>query len=724
MSTQFTSDSNFGFRLLPLADDGGDFPSGDAGVPAPAVIAWSSDAPLPSAPGGVRRAPVATAPGDGTGDSAASGMFWLDGDSLLCPCPDCRAPMSVRLWLLVADCWRCRTSIELTEEQEREALRLLKLREGAVSPASRSPGRSAPAERSARVSDPAETADRRSPADRETTGQPSGTVGRPATAPGTVGRPATAQPGPATAPGSPATAPPLASAVPLAHGSTPSPAPLASPTPAAAGRLEATYNEPRRRLARHRTPGAWLLRLLKDSPAWLTSLLIHLIVLMILALLTPPREDVPKHIRLNAIVSANWRRPGQEDIAHPADEVRFDLPVPEKVDLQDRRMRETVIRADQEARELRLVDTADPNLPELERLKLEIGNADGSSVAIAARDPRVRVEMIQQEGGTTLTEAAVARGLRWLAQQQQPDGRWRLDGGVRSDSAATSLALLPFLGAGQTHLSGRHKETVARGLRWLVSQQKPDGDLRADSSGNTGMYAHGQGAIVLSEAFLMTGDEVLRQPAQQAIEFIAAAQYADGGWRYEPAQELRGREQRGDTSVVGWQLMAMQSARAAKLPVPPETFELSSHFLDSVQRRDGALYGYQPGHQPTPAMTAEALLCRIYLGWTKSDPPLMEGVRWLLDEHPPAADRPNVYYWYYGTQALHHVGGEEWERWNFLMRDALVNTQEPRGAAAGSWDPRGEHAAAGGRLYMTALAVCTLEVYYRHLPIFRQIDVK
>ena len=75
-------------------------------------------------------------------------------------------------------------------------------------------------------------------------------------------------------------------------------------------------------------------------------------------------------------------------------------------------------------------------------------------------------------------------------------------------------------------------------------------------------------------------------------------------------------------------------------------------------------------------MTAEALLCRIYLGWTKADPPLMEGVRWLLDNHPPAADSPNVYYWYYGTQALHHVGGDEWERWNFLMRDALVNTQE------------------------------------------------
>jgi hypothetical protein len=27
-------------------------------------------------------------------------------------------------------------------------------------------------------------------------------------------------------------------------------------------------------------------------------------------------------------------------------------------------------------------------------------------------------------------------------------------------------------------------------------------------------------------------------------------------------------------------------------------------------------------------------------------------------------------------------------------------------------------------VYMTSLAVCTLEVYYRHLPIFRRVDVE
>jgi hypothetical protein len=487
-------------------------------------------------------------------------------------------------------------------------------------------------------------------------------------------------------------------------------------------RVAAAENLARRRFSKRRGPGPWLAGLLRNTPAWLVSLVFHMILLTLLALLTIPNDDGGKYIVLNATVSRELRRPGQEPIPDPAEVVRFDLPVPEKVDLEDARTREAMVRADQEARELRLVEWVEP-LPDLQQVKQQISNPDGPRVGLAARDPRVRVEMIEQEGGTTLTEAAVARGLRWLAQQQQPDGRWRLDGGAKSDSAATSLALLPFLGAGQTHLTGRYREQVAMGLRWMIENQKEDGDLRAGSGGNTGMYAHGQSAIVLCEAFLMTGDEQLRIPAQKSIDFIIAAQYPDGGWRYKPHHEASASERRGDTSVIGWQLMALQSARAARLTVDEVTLELSGHFLDSVQYEDGAQYAYQPRNRPTHVMTAEALLCRIYLGWNNENRALLQGVQWLADHHLPNTGEPNVYYWYYATQVFHHVGGPLWEQWNLRMRDVLVDTQEKHGRHAGSWEPRGDHASAGGRIYMTSLAVCSLEIYYRHLPIFRQIKL-
>ena len=59
----------------------------------------------------------------------APGQIWLDGDVILCACPDCSAPMSVRFWLMLADCWRCGASIELSEEQERQVQQLLAERE-------------------------------------------------------------------------------------------------------------------------------------------------------------------------------------------------------------------------------------------------------------------------------------------------------------------------------------------------------------------------------------------------------------------------------------------------------------------------------------------------------------------------------------------------------------------------------------------------------------------
>jgi hypothetical protein len=56
--------------------------------------------------------------------------------------------------------------------------------------------------------------------------------------------------------------------------------------------------------------------------------------------------------------------------------------------------------------------------------------------------------------------------------------------------------------------------------------------------------------------------------------------------------------------------------------------------------------------------------------------------------------------------------------------------QEQSGHPAGSWAPRGgaiggDHdTREGGRIYMTSLALCTLEVYYRYLPLYRSIDVE
>ena len=64
---------------------------------------------------------------------------------------------------------------------------------------------------------------------------------------------------------------------------------------------------------------------------------------------------------------------------------------------------------------------------------------------------------------------------------------------------------------------------------------------------------------------------------------------------------------------------------------------------------------------------------------------------------------------------------ENWKRWNAVMRRELPARQVNEGKEKGSWDPEGDAwGQHGGRLYVTALSIFMLEVYYRHLPIYSQ----
>jgi hypothetical protein len=321
-------------------------------------------------------------------------------------------------------------------------------------------------------------------------------------------------------------------------------------------------------------------------------------------------------------------------------------------------------------------------------------------------------------GGTPESENAVELGLQWLAAHQREDGSWRFDltdapcagrcrhpGTVATTTGATSLALLPFLGAGYTTEQGPYQDVVNKGLYYLTSRMlltPQGGDLQEGT-----MYAQGLSAIVLCEAYAMTGDRNLRAPAQQAIDFICNAQHEQGGWRYYPGQP-------GDTTVFGWQIMALKSARLANLEVPSPVIENAMRYLDRVQTQNGAAYGYQkPDKDASP--TAIGLLARMYYGWHRDDPRLARGVGYLVATGPSPTD---VYFNYYGSQVLHHYQGSDWERWNERLREHLIATQEKEGHERGSWYFPDRHGSIAGRLYTTAMGVMTLEVYYRHMPLY------
>lgn len=347
---------------------------------------------------------------------------------------------------------------------------------------------------------------------------------------------------------------------------------------------------------------------------------------------------------------------------------------------------------------------------------------------LSGRTQEARSILLKAFGGTATSEAAVASGLQWLKRHQNSDGSWSFDhrheacgddcpnAGTldKNRVGATGMALLCFVGAGHTHQQGKYQDQVLQGLEFLAKsfhEADEKGDMRGLSYGNSGMYAQGLVTIALCELYGLTRDRRLRPMAQACVDYIIDAQHPEnGGWRY------RIQQPDGDTSVVGWQIMAMTSADMAGLNVPGRVKVRAERFLDSVQLEGGAYYGYVRPEKKA-STTAIGLLCRMYYGWQTDHPAIQRGVE-FLSEQGPAED--NQYYNYYATQVLHHFGGPKWQNWNRVMREQLVSTQSKQGHAAGSWTPRDPHGRTGGRLYATCLSILTLEVYYRHLPLYRR----
>jgi hypothetical protein len=343
-----------------------------------------------------------------------------------------------------------------------------------------------------------------------------------------------------------------------------------------------------------------------------------------------------------------------------------------------------------------------------------------------------REQAAAARGGSQETERAVQAALAWLAAAQSGDGRWnaarhgggveravqghhRQGAGARSDHGVTGLALLAFLGAGNTHQDGSYAETVARGIRFLVERQRADGSLAGDAEFFAALYCHGMAAIALAECCAMTGDASLRPPLEQAVRYTLSMQSpATGGWRYAAGDK-------GDTSQLGWQVMLLSSARQAGLSGFESAEVRAGAFLQSVSSgRAGGLAAYRSGERPSFAMTAEALASRLFLGLPPDHPCVAEAVD-LLARTPPDSRSPNAYAWYYATLASFHVGGPQWEAWNRHLQAALMPLQRRDASTLdGSWDPDPVWGGHGGRVYATALSAMTLEIYYRHLPMHRR----
>lgn len=364
---------------------------------------------------------------------------------------------------------------------------------------------------------------------------------------------------------------------------------------------------------------------------------------------------------------------------------------------------------------------------------------------------RGKAAALSLHGGNGSTEGAVQRGLRWLAEHQEPDGSWSAEGFSRQcrhtipcrgpgqgqfDTGITALAALAFLGAG--YVPGLrdvgleaadpalllYARNVEKALDALLARQNGAGAFGAE--GENYFYNHAIGTLAVAEAYALTGKARFRESALAAISFSVRAQQSTGGWDYTSSATGR-----SDLSITGWQILAFRAALAGGLEVPEGTLASARAFLDRAVTPEGeGIYATlgEEARRKGINMVAVGCLARIFLGALPSDDRIRRGAERLLRAPPEARATEaweqtfqSYYSWYTATLALFHLGGDPWKAWNVLLQRAVLPLQASRGHEEGSWPPESSWIGmSGGRVYATAILVLTLETYYRHEPIFKQ----
>ncbi|MAB60837.1 MAG: hypothetical protein CMO46_09935 [Verrucomicrobiales bacterium] len=322
------------------------------------------------------------------------------------------------------------------------------------------------------------------------------------------------------------------------------------------------------------------------------------------------------------------------------------------------------------------------------------------------------LEVIKQLGGSDATEKAIIAAIEWLSKVQEEDGRWdtrKYQAETDYDVGGTALALLCYYGWGARHDQvGKYQQNVKNALSWLLKQQREDGSLARKGM----MYSHAIATIALCEAYGITKDQQIKSAAVAAINYTINSQHQQrGGWRYSPGQD-------SDTSVTGWQFMALHSARMAGIVLPEKPFELARRWLDFAGGGEhGGLYGYQSSNDISRAMVATGMFCRQLDLVPPTNKKMIESAN-LMKRYPIRNNNPDLYYVYYGTLALYQHQGSIWEQWNKSLKEILPEIQIKTGALAGSWDLSRSNTKGGGRIASTALSILSLEVYYRILPMY------
>jgi squalene-hopene/tetraprenyl-beta-curcumene cyclase len=217
---------------------------------------------------------------------------------------------------------------------------------------------------------------------------------------------------------------------------------------------------------------------------------------------------------------------------------------------------------------------------------------DTGEVVLALR----RVHPVPGQGVPGRSQAAIDRGLSWLAGMQCQDGGW---GAFDADNTRKLVNKLPFCDFGavidppsadvtahivEAFAAEGQADTPAarRGVVWLLRAQESDGSWFGRWGAN---YIYGTGAAV--PALIAAGVQPSKPAIRRAVAWLEAHQNPDGGW----GEDLRSYDDpalagcgTSTASQTAWALLALLAAGEHD----GAAVERGVRWLATTQRADGS----------------------------------------------------------------------------------------------------------------------------------------
>ncbi len=305
---------------------------------------------------------------------------------------------------------------------------------------------------------------------------------------------------------------------------------------------------------------------------------------------------------------------------------------------------------------------------------------------------------------TPALQAAVGRGLNWLAAKQEADGSFGSDSHYGKHVGITALAGLAFMSDGHTPGRGAHGDVVRRCVDFVLASRSESGLLASETSHGP-MYGHGFATLFLAEAYGMAPQPDLREALRKAVRLIVSTQNDEGGWRYQPVRND------ADISVTICEIMALRAARNAGLYVPKRCIDDAVDYVRKSQNPDGGFRYMLNSGGSAFARSAAGVAALQYAG-VYHGPEIDKGLAYLAEFRPPQEQSVGHYFYghYYAAQAELLAGDRHWSAWWPAIREELLAKQSEEGYWQGQ----------AGNEYGTAMALIILQIPSRLLPIFQK----